>query len=76
MRDGQPQAIGTGPAEMVVLISLEDLMALLREASQPESFAAALAELGFEPVGHQIAISPERRAPRPTLFGLTPHETA
>lgn len=76
VRSGDIQAIGAEPDEMVLLISLEDLMTLLHKASRPKSFADALAELGFEPVGNHIEIPSEPGGPGPTLYGVAPHETA
>lgn len=60
---------------MVLLISLGDLMRLLHGASRPKSLAAALTELGFQPVGNRIEISSEPGGPGLTLYGVVPHET-
>lgn len=62
-RSGKPKVIGSKPSQMVVLISLEDLVELVRDAAQSKSFADALAEMSFDPVSKALEISPERPEP-------------
>ena len=76
VRTGTPNVIGRKPDHMVVLISLEDLVEIVRDAAQPKSLAAALAEMGFDPVPTVLEISPERPEPSPELYSQAPSSTS
>ena len=56
-RNGTPQLVGQAPKDMAILISLADLVDIIRVAAKGQSFGEALDAAGFRPAsGKKIAV--------------------
>jgi hypothetical protein len=61
-RNGTVQLIGRSPEETVVIMSLTDLVDLIRVAlGEPRTLGEALDQLGFKPTGRRVVVRQSRK---------------
>lgn len=68
-RQGAVQVIGRKTEEMMVVMSLKDLVDVVSVAARPQSLAEALAGMGFKPAGRRVVVRHGRKREPLTRYG-------